>query len=388
MIRVAGIIYRKAEERDLFPLMRLYQLSKHKVLSDDLFNDHERLLEAIHSENSSWIVGEKDGQILAAFSVLLDKENRLGKINRLYIDPTWQEWDRFLKDALPLLIQYLKDDKRKIEVVYTTTRTFSLEQQEMLLGMGFKILGILPVSQGVDVSRVNGVTAYFFDGVLTKKRHAQFSIHPTVLPFFKLAQEECGLPDVTVAKRPEMATLEFEKMPNIELIYAPDFVGNRFKRLNERKSLSVHFYPFTQPNALITDAEERIEIYVKLMPESRMATIIGERLDISINPTELYSRVSQMLNAQNITYIEVINDAADIWGVEAITAAGYLPCAYFPCLKSQGETRRDYVVLARSFERPFAETLVPFEIHHTFLNYFQEYYKLEAQNYLDKLKPH
>lgn len=386
MIRVGGIIYRKADERDVFPLMRLFQLAQSADYKDSIFLDHHKLRSAILAPDSSWIVGERDNQLLACFSILLDAENRLAKINRLYIDPTWESWEQLLKDALPLLMKYLTDKKRQVEVIYTTARTFTLPQQEMTLSMGFKILGILPISGGVDISQVNGLTAYFCEGVLQNRRHSDFSLHPIITPFYELVRQECGLDPLSVAARPEMAILEFEKLPELELIYAPHYVGEKFRKLRERKSLSIHFYPFTRPNALITDANQKIEIYVKIMDESRMATIIGERLDMSINPTELYSKVSHMLNARNVNYIEVINDASDVWGIEAITAAGYLPCAYFPCLKDQGESRRDYVVLARSFERPFAETNTPFEVHHTFLDFFREYYQLEAKSYLYNLK--
>lgn len=388
MIRVGGIIYRQAEERDVFPLMRLFQLSQASGQRDSLFLDHAKLKSAISSSDTSWIVGERDNQLLACFSILLDSENRLAKINRLFIDPSWENWAQLLKDALPLLIKYLTDDKRRIEVIYTTTKTFTLKQQEMTLNMGFKIMGILPTSGGKDDSQVNGLTAYFCDGVLNERRHSEFSLHPIVVPFYELVRKECGLEPLPVAEKPEMGTLEFEPMPQLELIYAPNYVGEKFRKVRDRKSLSIHFYPFTQPNAIITDAKEKVEIYVKIVDESRMATIIGERLDVSVNPTELYSKVSHMLNARNVNYIEVINDAADIWGIEAITMAGFLPCAYFPCLKDQGDFRRDYVVLARSFERPFAETTTQFEVHHTFLDFFKEYYQLEAKSYLYNLKGH
>lgn len=388
MIRVGGVIYRKAEERDVFPLMKLFQLSQNSTQKDSLFLDHVKLRAALLQTDCSWIVGEKDNQLLACFSILLDKEDRLAKMNRFFLDPTWEDWSQLLKDALPLLLQYLTDEKRRIEVIYTTSRTFTMPQQEMMLNMGFKILGILPVSGGVDDSQINGLTAYFCDGVLKERRYREFSLHPIVVPFYELVRKECGLETLPVAEKPQMKTLEFEELPSLELIYAPNFVSEKFRKMRERKSLAIHFYPFTQPNTLITDAHEKVEIYVKIMEDSRMATIIGERLDMSINPTELYSKVSHMLNARNINYIEVISDAADVWGVEAITMAGYLPCAYFPCLKDQGEVRRDYVVLARSFERPFAEASTPFEVHHTFLDFFKEYYQLEARSYLRNLTSH
>jgi len=36
--------------------------------------------------------------------------------------------------------------------------------------------------------------------------------------------------------------------------------------------------------------------------------------------------------------------------LELLIRAAFLPCAYFPCLKRHGDTRRDFVIMGRSFE--------------------------------------
>src|SRR5690606_11749066 len=125
--------------------------------------------------------------------------------------------------------------------------------------------------------------------------------------------KECDLSVLEVAKVPHFGAMSFDPLPSLELIYAPNYVARKFALLEERKSLAVHFYPFSRPNAMITDAEGKVEIYVKMIPEERQATIIGERLDLSVDPTQLYSQVASMLFEKNIVYIEVINDAADHW---------------------------------------------------------------------------
>jgi hypothetical protein len=379
--------YRLAEARDVFPLLKLYQIARTPGFEDAVFLDVKKLLDVIQSQNSAWIVAEKKGEILACFSLLIDRENRLAKINRFYVDPSWSEWVELLKEGLPLLVKYLKDQKRGIEVVYMTTRNFSLRQQDVALGMGFKILGVFPLSIPWEPTRINGLTALFFDGVLKERRYSEFTLHPLVAPFYEIARRECDLPPLEVAKVPNFGSMSFEKLPTLELIYAPNYVARKFALLEERKSLAVHFYPFSRPNTMITDAEGRVEIYLKMFPEERQATIIGERLDLAVNPTQLYSQVSSMLFEKNIVYIEVINDAADHWGIECISRAGFLPCAYFPCLKNQWEGRRDYVVMSRAFERlTLVEGNAPLEVNQTYLDYVKEYIKLEGREYLNHIK--
>lgn len=386
MIKVGEIQFRLASETDVFSLMRLYQVGKHPSNSDPVFLDAEKLRESIRSPFTAWILGEKNGVALTVFSILIDLENRLAKVVRLYLDPVVTDWAGVLKKGLVPLLAYLKDPKRKIEVIYTTAQGVSLKQQEATLELGFKIVGVLPMASATEGNRLNGVAAYFFDKVLEEKRHQDFQLHPAIAPFFDLVKRECHLEDLPVAQDVPSSPVPFEAVPSLELIHAPQFVLRRFSKLEERKSLAMHFYPFTRPNAMIIDRDESVEIYVKLIPEEQMATIIGERLEKAVNPTELYSQLARMLAREKISYIEVINDAADLWGIDCFVKAGYLPCTYFPALKAQGEKRRDYVVLARSSERLFTNSGLPISVNKIYLEYLAEYYKLEGRDYLSKFK--
>ena len=379
MVTQDGILYRVAEARDVFPVMRLYQIATSGISKDSVFLDAKRLLEAIQSPHSPRIVGERNGEIKAVFSILIDKADKIAKINRLYIDPHWEDWERMLREALPLLVSYLTADKRAVEVIYTISRNFSPEQEKMTWEMGFKILGIIPNHPLMDGERLNGLTSYFVSHVLDRKRYSDFALHPLVAPLYEITREQCGLNELKISEAPSFGPMSFERLPALELIHAPQFVAHKFGILNERKSLSIHFYPFTTPNAMITDPAGKIEIYVKVMPGQRMATIIGERLDIAVSPAELYREVARILAHQNISYIEAINDAADVWGIECFANAGYLPCAYFPALKSQGERRRDYVVLARTFERLLGGDGLPRDLHPAYLRYLTAFHKLEAR---------
>jgi hypothetical protein len=337
----------------------------------------------VRSASTAWIVAEREGAMLAVLSILIDRENHLAKLERLVVDPSWEQSEQVLREAMPLLRTYLGE--RAVEVLYTTTRGLTFAQQEMTLKTGFRVLGIFPFGKGGETLKIQGLTAYYFDGVLEKRRRSDFPLHPIVAPFFDICRRECGLPPLVLAPQPEVRG-SFEKLPPLEFIYAPGFVAHRFNRLKERRTLSVHFYPFSVPNVLITDPQQRIEIFICMVPEIRFATIIGEHMDARVHPTELYHHVSQMLNHQNISYIEVINDAGDDQGIEAIFNAGYLPTAYFPALKRQGDQRRDYVVMARSFDRLFAIKPTGMAIQRTYLEYLNAYYQLESRKYLDQIQ--
>ena len=383
MASMHGIDYRRAELADVFPLMKLYQIASTNVFADPLLLDYRAMQKDLESPKSVWIVADDRGSLLAAMSIQLDRENRLAKINRLLLDPAWEGSSQVLHQALPLLVNYLGE--KGIEVLYTTTRTLSLAQQQLTLKMGFEMLGIFPNAQGADPLKLNGLTAYFFGDVLRARRRADHGLHPKIAPLYELVRESCGLEALPATSAPDLSGATYEALPRLETIFAPDFVAHRFEKLKERKSLSTTFYPFQEPNALLSDPGQRVEIFVKLVPERRFAAILGERLDLAVNPTELYHEVALMLNARGISFIEVLSDAADVVGLECMTQAGFVPCVYFPAFKHQGDFRRDYIVLARAFERVLGSQRQSSVVHPQYLKFLQQYYRVDEQIHMQKL---
>ena len=373
--------YRRAETSDAFELMNLYQRCCTTERPDDaVLLDYKELLKALVSEGEFWFLSELDGKILSFFSMMTDAENRLAKINRVVIDPEWKESSAILKGALPLLLERISDT---VDLIYTTTRTLTLQQQELTLAMGFKVLGVFPNAIGADRSRVNGISAYYLNDVL-KERQATFSLHPQVAPFFELVRKQTNLPALPKFES-SYPTQRFHDLPELEIINAPGFVKHRFERLKERKSISVHFYPFQEPNVLITGPQQKIEIFVKYIPEMKFAAVIGERLDVAVDPTRLYDEISLLLREINVSYIETINDAGDVLGIDAIIRAGYLPSCYIPCFKKQGNQRRDYVVLSRSFERLFGAKHSVDSVNPLYLDFLAQYFYQEEETKLDNI---
>jgi len=383
MAQLDGIEYRRADLADVFPLMKLYQFASTNVFADPLLLDYRAMEKDIQSPTSAWIVAAANGSLLAAMSINLDPENRLAKISRLILDPAWEGSGKVLHSALPLLVRYLGE--KGIEVLYTTTRTLSLAQQELTLEMGFEMLGIFPNAQGADPLKLNGLTAYFFDDILKNRRTTDHALHPKIASLYELVRANCGLDALPIATVPDISAAGHDTLPSLETIFAPDFVACRFQKLKERRSLSTTFYPFQEPNALISDSRQRVEIFVKLVPERRFAAILGERLDLAVNPSELYHEVALMLNARGISFIEILSDAADVVGLECMIQAGFVPCVYFPAFKHQGDFRRDYVVLARSFERILGNQRRSSAVHPQYLRFLQQYYRVDEQIHMQKL---
>lgn len=332
-----SVIYRGADANDLLQLADICRSSF----------SFDRLRSALESEYEIWIVAERDGHIIAVVSAVIEFEYRLCKILFMYAKPGLEEAGKVQNELLQLLIGHAA---RKADIIYCTTHSVNFKQLELTTEAGFKVLGFFPLSFGVEESEANSITAYFLNDTLDKLRYVEFKLHPIIEPFYKILANECALPDLPVSSSP-LLPFSKEPLPDLEMIYAPKFVAKKHHRLRERKLLSNNFYPFQEPNAIICDPDELVEVFIGIYPENTYASIIEEKLELPVNPQELYKKVLLMLHEKNISYIEVLVDAADIVSIEYMAQAGFLPCAYFPCLKRHGDTRRDFVILGKTFEK-------------------------------------
>lgn len=366
---------RVAQISDAFDLMKVWHLDQSTQRDEAIFTSLPDLEKSISDDQSLWLLMENNGNIDGFVWALIDKEQKIAKVKRACVkQDIFGGRDHGIFWLVQELVAVLKNHTPNIEILYTTMRPLAY-QTDLIQDLGFRVLGIFPNGKEIDSSVVNSLATYFFDGVLEKSRASDISLHPLLLPLYEIASHECQLPKVSVFAGELSTTKEFDSLPKLDVLNADRFVSHRFEKLRSRQTLSSQFYPFHLPNALITDLNQSIEVFVKIFEGSGMATIVGERLELGVNPVELYKSVAQLLRQKGILYIEMINDAADALGTEALVQAGYLPCAYFPALKKQNNVRRDYVVFARSFENFFYPDLQ--KIAPVYRQYLKQYYEYE-----------
>ncbi len=367
-----SLSYRLAAEKDVWALLALYQKVGSTLTEDPLFLDYDKLRAAVTSDDSVWLLAERAGEIQCMVSMLVDRSQGLAKISRLMVNPGSASLEVDLRASLRNALSQLRASEPGVEAVFTTTRSLPRKFQDVTLSEGFTIAGVFPNSLGVDGSTLNGITVFYFEGVLRERRMADIVVHPAVRPFFELAAEGLGLPPVGVAKQPP-AQASRVPVPPLELLKAPLLAGRRFERLQDNQSAVIHFYPFNRPNVLVANPDETVEVYCKIVEPLRLAAVIGEHLEAAVDPVGLYESLSRLLRSEGVSYIEVINDAADVLGTQCLLDAGFTPCAYLPAFKRQGESRRDYVVFGKSFEAPSPPES---DLHPRYLAFFREYARL------------
>jgi len=319
---------------------------------DPLFVDKDKLRRALEEERTLCFTAACRGEAVGLLSLLSLKEHGLCKLHQMGVGAEAPAGT--LRALVDFALDWVRDTQKWVDIVYSTTRTLTWDEQRLTLDAGFKVLGIFPKAEihvrreGTDVSGFSGLTAFFIGDTLSRRRHAGFALHPAVRPFYEIVRRQLGLEALPDAD-PRLPAATAGR-PVLELIQARNFVARRFQKLKERKMLSVNFYPFTEPNALVTDPDQRAEVFVNIIREINFATVIGEHVSLLVDPVALCGAIAEILHDNGVTYIEFINDAADAAGLECILRAGYLPCAYFPALKKHAGRRRDFVIFARSWE--------------------------------------
>ncbi|HTL11989.1 MAG TPA: hypothetical protein VL588_05855 [Bdellovibrionota bacterium] len=372
-------LFRRADANDVWELMRLHQICSADPAREAAMVNHHRVRDAIVNGADFWALAEwpsdgPDRGLRAAVFVMEEPEQRLAKIHRMYVHPEERDSENTTVELLRWLVADL-EKRGTVDVLYTTTGKLSQSQVDLTLQLGFKMLGIFPNAMSADNTKMNAIAGYFFGDTLKKKRAGGHKVHPVIKSFYDIVRKQCGMENLEIREPGENVRQDLEKVRDLELIEAPKFVATRFDRLNEKKFLSVSFYPFQTPNALVTGPNQELEVFLTIVPEIRFAMVIGERMDRPVDPVALYVAVAELLRSRGVTYVEVINDAADVVGTELLLEAGFLPCVYFPALKRHGDSRRDYVVFGRAFEK---NVLRPESLNEYLQEFWEEYKALES----------
>ncbi|MDZ4662813.1 MAG: hypothetical protein SGJ18_14465 [Pseudomonadota bacterium] len=375
-----ALTFRLAQEVDVWSLMALYQRVGSTYTEDAIFLDYQKLLLAVNSLDNIWVIAERDGVITTTISLMIDREQCLAKIARIIVNPQLSSVRSDLKDTIRYCIKFLEESSSKIHVLYCTTMTVPMQFQEVTLEEGFKILGIFPNAMGVDYTRLNGLTAYYFGNTLAEDRVSGFALHPELRPFFEISRSQLNLPDLPVANISALSNdNQADSIGMLEVVNAPNLVAAKFEKLRRRRRQMNDFYPFYKPNIMISSPDEDIQLFAKVIESNHFAAFVGEELLVAVNPAKLYQTAVQLLKAQNITYFEIINDAADTVGNQWLLEASFVPCCYIPAFKKQNEKRRDYVVFCKTFEYITRPDL---KIRKPFLDFFREFFSMEWKNYV------
>jgi hypothetical protein len=281
---------------------------------------------------------------------------------------------------MKLVLDDITRTKNLVDVVYATTRTASSAPQRLTESLGFIKLGIFPNTHKVQDNETHCLTAYFTEGALQRRRKKPILI-PEVEPFYEIVRKQIALDKAQVNNVQGMYSDHKQKIPllNFEVISAPEFVKNRYRKTKHNSFFERIVMPFHEPNLILITPDQGTEVYLTYSKKDKYSVIVGGVTNEKSFAVVLES-VAQKVSQMDMAYVEVIIDSYSPAEQRDALDARFIPSAYFPCAKRMGGRRYDCIVFSRTF------ALLDFrnvKIISLYKNFLREYLKLWRENYIE-----
>ncbi|MEV7025988.1 GNAT family N-acetyltransferase [Kitasatospora sp. NPDC093558] len=358
---------------DVDALLTLYRQVYGRSYALPLGTDPEVMAREITAPDTTWLVAREPGgdRLLGSILGTVDPAARIGKLQGLVIHPDARGLGAANLAVQQLANQLLTGD-HPVDSVYATARTDTTAPQRICLKSGFRALGVLPNLRKAAWHETMVLLAKHRAGVLEQR----LPVHKVPSALDGLVRALADLPGP--AQRPELVD---EPLPRprkgasavreLEFIDAPAFVSRRFGGLGEC------FYPFHEPNVMLSAADGAYEVYAHLSPADGYCTLIG--IELAEIGEEL-DTITDRLAAHGARYIEALVPLDSYHSLRRLLGHGFLPVAAYPAMRREAEGLRDYVVLARILQPLDFRGLA---IDAAFQPFTEQYIELWKQQHLD-----
>lgn len=376
-----NVFLRRATPDDIFKIAQLYYEVYQGAYPDPLMSQMGILKKFIQNPHNYWFIAEAGVHLIGSMVFEYDPHHKIAKAFGAAISPQYQGHN-IAQEMMKYSLQFMNEDTNSgVEVCYAVTRTVHSSAQILTQKLGFKKLGIFPNVHKTTVYETHCLAAYFDKDTL-KKRHTHFKLHPGILPLYELARKEVNLDKLPVSKI--YSEIQKENVPPFELetINAKKFVLERFKKMRTEGQLDNSFFPFHEPNYLITSPDQKVEVFLYINDSDRHCVIIGVSIDQekSDHYFHLMNQITNILRSHNVRYIETIVRADNLGHIDNLLKAKFIPCAYFPAFQLVHETRFDFVVFSRSFEIFDFSNIQLEGVYKDYLNFYYQSWKNSSLN--------
>jgi len=373
-----NVIIRLAKVQDMRRIQVLYAEVYGGSYSITLITDKEKMRYAIENDNYYWLVAEFENRIIGSLVYAIDLKDRLSKAFGAVVSQEFRKHD-LAYTMMKLVLDDITQNKDMVDVIYATTRTANPAPQRLTESLGFIKLGIFPNTHKVSENETHCLTAYFTENAL-KSRKLKPVFIPEIKPFYDIVLKQIKLDNPKIQDFKTIYSDHKNKIPSLqfEIITAPSFIKNRYKRIKQEGFFSSTYMPFHEPNLIFITPDGETEIYIHYNQKDKYSVIIGGFTNIDM--TVVLENISRKLNEMNMAYLEVIVDAYHPQYQRMAIDARFIPTGYFPSLKKVGNKRLDCIIFSRTFEILDFRNV---KIISLYRNILKEYLKLWRENYIE-----
>lgn len=295
----------------------------------------------------TWLIARQagTGQVIASALLRRDRTARIGRLEGVAVHPDHRVAGLAAR-LLDRLCTTALGPEGELDSVYAAARTATPGPQRMLLRTGFRPLGVLPNATLFRRREHIALMVRHRDGVLGR-RTAPPRLSAEIRPLVRAAERAAGIVVGTAAAAeapappaapPRQPPVEFER------IEAADFVRRRHKELRARGNV---FYPFHEPNTMLTPVGGGFEVYAALDPSLLTCALVDITPDVLLTAS-LLEQIVESVEAAGARYVEALLPLREQDALRAFHAQGFVPSALYPAMRRVGDGFEDYVVVSRA----------------------------------------
>ena len=373
------IIIRLAKTPDMRRIQMLYAEVYGGNYSIPIVTDKEKMRSAIEDNEYYWLVAECQGRVIGSLVYALDLFYRNSKAFGAVVSQEFRKHDLAFT-MMKLVLDDITETKDLVDIVYATTRTANYAPQKLTESLGFIKLGIFPNSNRLQYNETHCLTGYFTEKALGRRRQTPVVI-PEIAPFYEIVRKQIKLEAAQVKDVKGEYSEHKSKIPllNFEMITAPEFIKNRWKKTKSNSFFERIFMPFHEPNLILITPDQGTEVYLTFNQKDKYSVVVGGVTNEKSFAVVLES-IAQKVSQMDMAYVEVIIDAYSPAIQRDALDARFIPSAYFPCAKRMEDKRYDCVVFSRTFDILDFRNV---KIISLYRNFLKEYLKLWRENYIE-----
>lgn len=333
----------RASVKDVNELLSLYFTVYGRSYPLAVGTDPDVMRATLENPDHRWIVVREPnaGLIVAAILCEADLIHRIGRLQAMVVHPEYRG-QHLASLMICDVIEHTVGSKGQLDSIYATTRTVSIGPQAVFLNHGFLPLGIFPNAHRLKNYETLTLTARFRDGILEGRR-ALPAIPEKLVPIVQAFQKVYGQGALPLQIAPKDSVRRGQDIFEYEFILAHDFVRRRFN--TTFKDPYEKFYPFHEPNLLISAKNGGPELYAYFSSQDGYCTIVSNSVPFWSMSKGLESLMSALVDF-GASYVEILMSIENTDSLTVLLENQFLPSAYYPAMQNS----RDFVLLSRSAE--------------------------------------
>lgn len=374
-----NLIMRRATVADIQDLLTLYFTIYGNSYPLALGTDRVVMQKIIQQKDSLWLVIEDtEKNTLCACAVFeVDTFFRIARAEGFVTHPYYQG-KGLASIMLNHATDYLMKDHKIVNSIYATTRTLSVGPQMVFIRNKFKPLGISPNAHRLTNYETLTLMAKHHPDALKKRSRVEEvpeALGPILRASDRYIKSSYPMPRLLkmVKPKPSGEYLEFE------IIHAPTFVKRKFlKTFTDPFDV---FYPFHEPNLLLTSKNGEVDIYGYFSKADGYCALITATEPFYCMAGRLRP-LFQQLSDFGVSYVEILMAMDSILSLETLLDVNFLPSAIYPAMFEHKGELKDLVLMTRSMEPLNFRGM---QIEKSFKPYIDQYIDLWKQMHLDVL---